>query len=263
MSEETKSTVLITNDDGIETHFFKVLVDALSTRFNVYVAAPKSEQSWISRSISRRRDVSVERFSGFDCKGAWVIDGTPTDCTNIALGHLLPEKPDVVVSGINLGFNYTLPMIMGSGTVAGALEGAFWGIPAVAFSKAIPMTLFEEVRENKGKFKTPDAIASLEATANMTIGLTERLVGRKVSDVVVHNYNFPEVVTDETEIVETKPGLISIGPLFQPESENLYKFKFKAAELSCEDPSSDIETVKGGRISYSTLNYSGLLKNER
>ena len=79
---------------------------------------------------------------------AWSIDGTPSDCVNIALGHLLPKKPDVVLSGLNIGFNATMPLCLSSGTLAGATEGTAWGLPAVACSLDLEQSLFEQVHRN-------------------------------------------------------------------------------------------------------------------
>ena len=131
-----KPTALVTNDDGIDSYFLQVLVRRMQENFEVCVAAPSKEQSWIGRGMTRRDPVTVESFNDLGVP-AWKIGGTPTDCVNIALGCLLEQKPDIVVSGINLGMNVTLPMILASGTVAGALEGSFWGIPSIAFSQNI------------------------------------------------------------------------------------------------------------------------------
>ena len=141
----TKPTALVTNDDGIDSYFLQVLVRRLQEKFDVIVAAPAKEQSWTGRSMTRRDPVSVKEFKGLDVP-AWIIDGTPTDCVNIALESLVNNcRPDIVVSGINLGMNVTLPMILASGTVAGALEAAFGEsppLPSVKISYLRNMMLF-------------------------------------------------------------------------------------------------------------------------
>ena len=100
-----KPHALVTNDDGIESAFLHRLVEALLPDFQVSVAAPAFEQSWIGRAISRRREVEVIQSPSIFPSGvdAWAISGTPTDCVNIALGNLLPKLPDIVISGINIG----------------------------------------------------------------------------------------------------------------------------------------------------------------
>ena len=91
--------ILITNDDGIESKFLHAIASALESRFRISVAAPKLEQSWIGRAVSRRGEVTVDRFSGLPWD-AWSIGGTPTDCVNIALGNLLVlYMPGITIYG--------------------------------------------------------------------------------------------------------------------------------------------------------------------
>ena len=132
-----KPHALVTNDDGIESAFLHRLVEALLPHFRVSVAAPVLEQSWTGRSMTRHGELeAIHSSSHFpDSVEAWAISGTPTDCVNIALGNLLPKKPDIVLSGINIGFNTTESLVLSSGTVAGAIEGVLWDLPAMAFSK--------------------------------------------------------------------------------------------------------------------------------
>ena len=148
-----KAHALVTNDDGIESAFLHRLVEALLPQFRVSVAAPAAEQSWTGRSMTRHGELEAIRSSSHFPDGveAWAISGTPTDCVNIALGNLLPEKPDIVLSGINIGFNTTESLILSSGTVAGAIEGVIWDLPAMAFSKCVPNHLFEKIRDAKGQ----------------------------------------------------------------------------------------------------------------
>ena len=81
------------------------------------------------------------------------LNGTPADCVNFAIGNLLTRAPDIVISGINLGYNITLPMILSSGTVGAALEGSLLGIRSFASSMALPVESFEEIRQSAGNVK--------------------------------------------------------------------------------------------------------------
>ena len=143
---------LITNDDGIDSNFLRVLIEESTSLFEVLVCAPDQEKSWIGHAISRHQKLKpVARGKDFDCH-AYSLNGTPADCVNFAIGNLLPKEPDLVISGINLGYNVTLPMILSSGTVGAALEGSLLGVPAFASSMALPEESFEEIRKNMGKF---------------------------------------------------------------------------------------------------------------
>ena len=128
--------VLVTNDDGIDAHGLRVLVEALSKHADVYVVAPAGQQSGKSHSITFLREVTPRERDVKGAVAAWVLDGTPADCVMWAIDYLENEEgvtPDFVISGINLGFNTGLAAYY-SGTVAGAREGAINGIRSIALS---------------------------------------------------------------------------------------------------------------------------------
>jgi 5'-nucleotidase len=123
--------ILLSNDDGVHAEGVRALREALLTIADVLVVAPEHEQSATSHRITlsaplRHRDLG---------QGIHAVDGTPADCIYIALNlqGLLPRRPDMVVSGINHGFNLGMDVVY-SGTVAAAREGALRGIRAMAVS---------------------------------------------------------------------------------------------------------------------------------
>ena len=127
--------ILITNDDGIRSSGIIRLAQAAQTLGEVTVIAPDQEHSAQAHSISILKPVDFIPFA-FPVPGvtAWVCSGTPSDCVRVGLSYLLPEKPDLVLSGINYGYNIASD-IQYSATVAAALEAAHQGIPAAAFSE--------------------------------------------------------------------------------------------------------------------------------
>jgi len=124
--------ILVTNDDGIETEGIRALAVALSELGEVTVVAPRAEQSAVSRSITFRSPLRVEKWQK-PLPHSFAVTGTPSDCVFLALHHLLPDRPDLLVSGINTGPNLGDDVLY-SGTVAGALEGALNGIRSIAVS---------------------------------------------------------------------------------------------------------------------------------
>jgi len=126
--------ILITNDDGIYSHGIKALKEALSDLGDVWVVAPSGQQSGVSHSFSFFRPLRVHKIKSNGSTFGYAVDGTPADAAKIALRHLLPEKPALVLSGINNGENNGIN-IMYSGTVAGAMEGALVGVPSIAVSQ--------------------------------------------------------------------------------------------------------------------------------
>ncbi|MEI6125457.1 MAG: 5'/3'-nucleotidase SurE [Pseudomonadota bacterium] len=123
--------ILISNDDGILSEGLLSLAAALKPLGDIWIVAPEKAQSAVGRSITLHRPLKMTRLS--DQK--FMINGTPSDCVNLAINSLLPQKPALVVSGINKGGNMA-DDIPYSGTVAAAFEATIWKIPALAVSLA-------------------------------------------------------------------------------------------------------------------------------
>lgn len=257
-----KPHTLITNDDGIQSAFLHRLVDALLPHFRVSVAAPAFEQSWSGRSMTRHGEIEVIRSpSYFPAQvEAWAISGTPTDCVNIALGNLLPEKPDIVLSGINIGYNTTETLILSSGTVAGAIEGVLWNLPAMAFSKCVPGHLFDQIRDSKGQ-TDPDFTASLKAAAAHAARMAVDTLSKAPTHIgSVINVNFPPETSVTTAVVETFPAKLQLGGLFAETSPGKYAFRYTDGTEIEPNPESDRAVLASGRISRSILNFSRIGK---
>lgn len=125
--------ILLTNDDGILAPGLEALYRAVSDFGEVDVVAPESQQSAAGHAISVRTPLVVHRVKVKDLFHGYSVDGSPADCVKLALLELLPQRPDFVLSGINAGANTSINVLY-SGTVAGAVEAAFYGIPSIAFS---------------------------------------------------------------------------------------------------------------------------------
>ncbi len=123
--------ILVTNDDGVHSDGIHALAAALRPLGQVIVAAPHIEASAIGHALTLRRPLRLEQLR----EGVYEIDGTPTDCVNIAITSIFRTMPDLVVSGINKGYNLGDDVTY-SGTVSGALEGALLGVPSIAVSLA-------------------------------------------------------------------------------------------------------------------------------
>jgi len=121
--------ILVSNDDGILARGIGLLTEVCAAVGQVTVVAPDREQSGTSHSLTLHRPVRANRRPD----GAFQVDGTPTDCVLLALGALMPERPDWVISGINHGPNMGEDVLY-SGTVAAAMEGLAAGIPSIAVS---------------------------------------------------------------------------------------------------------------------------------
>ena len=152
--------ILITNDDGVHSEGIRVLAEALAPLGEVTVVAPVQESSAISHALTLRRPLRLDAVR----PGVYAVDGTPTDCVNVAIAHVLHGKPDLIVSGINKGWNLGDDVTY-SGTVAGALEGALLGVASLAISA--------QSREDVCEFAPSARVAATLAESVLERGLPQ------------------------------------------------------------------------------------------
>ncbi len=132
MTQE-RPLILVTNDDGITAPGIRALVNAVKDLGQVVVVAPDSPQSGMGHAITIGEPLRLHKTEIFDGIESWECSGTPVDCVKLARDKILHRKPDLCVSGINHGANYSINIIY-SGTMSAAMEAAIEGIPSVGFS---------------------------------------------------------------------------------------------------------------------------------
>ncbi|MEA5027005.1 MAG: 5'/3'-nucleotidase SurE [Erysipelotrichaceae bacterium] len=125
--------ILVSNDDGIEAIGLRALVKELKKIGDVTVVAPNTQRSASSHCLTIKGSLKVKETPIDDDITGWAVYGTPADCVHLAVKKILAVKPDLIVSGINQGFNISSDCIY-SGTVAAAREGFILGIPSIAVS---------------------------------------------------------------------------------------------------------------------------------
>src|SRR5436305_1632682 len=134
LMKEGNVRILLTNDDGIYAPGLRALRQELQKIGEVIVVAPATEQSAVGHSITLLTPLVVQEvFDEQNRPMGWAVEGRPADCVKLALLELLPQPPDLVVSGLNAGSNAGINVLY-SGTVAAAIEGAFYHQPAIAVS---------------------------------------------------------------------------------------------------------------------------------
>ena len=253
--------LLVTNDDGIGCVFLHELVRALiAADHQVFVVAPKIEQSWTGASKSRHRPVRSEAADlGMGCP-TWSVDGTPSDCVNIGIDHLLPEPPQAVISGINVGLNASLGFILGSGTVAGACEGALHGIPGIAVSQCLDIPVYDRMKDADGR-ADEGLLAIVRSSARHAASLAPALAaGTAPRSFIVHNLNFPYPCTDSSQVRRTIPARVMLPGLFSKQPENgAHQLVFKLGEdTSPVSPLTDRAALEAGFISHTVLDFAKL-----
>lgn len=164
-------TILVVNDDGINAEGIKRLAELAKEFGDVWVVAPEDQCSAMSHRITVRGDISVCPVEfPVDDVIAYSVTGTPADCVKIALREIMPKKPDVVFSGINLGYNVGFDILY-SGTVGAAMEALISGVPALAFSM-----------DNSNSYDVVEA---------HFIDVVRDLMSQEISEDEIWNVNFP------------------------------------------------------------------------
>ena len=226
--------ILVTNDDGVYSPGLKVLAKALKVVGDVWVVAPDKEQSAVAHSLTLHRPLLVEEIM----EQVFAVNGTPTDCVNLAVNRLLPGMPDLVVSGINKGGNLGDDVTY-SGTVSAALEAAIMGLPAIAVSM---------VAREDFLFQTAADYAAKLAEAVLTDGLKR--------DTLL-NVNVPNVAPDKINGVKiTRQGRrIYSGSVLERIDPRGKKYYWIAGDIENweEQPDADYAAVMQGFISVTPL----------
>lgn len=123
--------IIITNDDGVHSPGLLALFQALKKIGDAYIIAPDRERSAASHSLTLHRPLKAEKLR----KNVFSVNGTPSDCVALGVNKILPRKPDLIASGINMGANLGDDVTY-SGTVSAAIEGTILGVPSFAISLA-------------------------------------------------------------------------------------------------------------------------------
>ena len=257
--------LLLTNDDSIECFLLHALVHALQKEgHELCIVAPRHEQSWTGASKSRRRAVASAREDrGLGCL-TWIVDGTPSDCVNIGIAHLLPQSgfptPDAVISGINVGFNASLGFINASGTIAGAWEGAVHGLPGIAISQDLTFAEYDRLTLAKDG-PSPELRETLHHSAARAAALVPELVATTPrQSFIVHNVNLPYPCTPAAVVRRTVPARVIVPALFSPAADDgTHRFVFSLGQdISPAEPLTDRAAIAAGDISHTILDYTRL-----
>lgn len=232
--------ILISNDDGISAPGINALRQALEQLGEVVVVAPDRPRSAAGLSITIHKPLRVEEITFPDSKSkGFAVNGTPSDCVKLAIQALLPVKPDLVVSGINLGSNLGTDVLY-SGTVSAALEAVINDVPAMAVSLAS-----WESRD----FSQAAAFSGRLVTKVMEKGLPNE---------TLLNVNIPVVAAGDKPpgVCVTRLGKRRYQNSFEkrldPRGKVYYWMGGEILDLEAE-PDTDIACVKNGDISVTPL----------
>ena len=236
-----KLSILVSNDDGIDSDGIYSLVSSLKKIANVIVVAPDTQQSAVGHAITMHRPLRVKEFRKKGKFFGYAVDGTPADCVKLGIRHLIKHKPDLVVSGINHGSNTAISVIY-SGTVSAATEGTILGIPSIAIS----LTSYEPKVDFSVAAQFAQKLAKIVAEKGLPKG-------------TLLNVNVPHVSKKQIKGVEiTRQGKSSWNDEFEarkdPGNKNYFWLKGDLIEIDEEDDI-DQKAIMNNKISITPIQY--------
>lgn len=233
--------ILLGNDDGLFADGLGALRRELETipEAEIYASAPDRERSAAGHAITMHKPLFAQetRFEGSRAT-CWAVSGTPADCIKLGVQALLPEKPDLVISGINRGPNLGTDVFY-SGTVSAAIEAAILGVPAIAVSLC--------------EFAKPDYTFAARFTKRLAL----EVVKRGLEPGTLLNVNVPSI--DEEHIAGTAVTKLGVR-LYEnefdkrtdPRGRTYYWLGGQVKKLH-NDPDTDVEAVKQNLVSVTPI----------
>jgi 5'-nucleotidase len=241
--------ILLTNDDSHDSPLFLLAIRTLQQFGDVDIVVPATEQSWKGKSMTRYGALYVDRI---DLHGtpAWSVSGTPADCVNLAIYNLLEHKPQLIVSGINIGKNVGLGFTLASGTIGACLEANIAGLPALALSQEIAPEEFRHWdAERSFKSATIERItATVEA---MMPTIWRELIAPDDFEATTWNVNFPYAQVERPTIVHARLGLSYYQGCFKQRGDQ-YHHALATAQLDSHADTDDV-VLQSGHVSATRI----------
>jgi len=237
--------ILLTNDDGIYAEGIQILGEKLLGHENIdtYIIAPDREQSATGHSITMHRPLRAEEVKFYRNPGlkGWSVNGTPADCVKLAIECLLPEKPDLVISGINNGANLGSDVLY-SGTVSAAIEATILGVPALAVSL------------------TEDDNPDFHFAADFTFKLIRVIEENNLPKNTLLNINIPGIERNKIAgITVTRLGNRQYRNAFEkrvdPRGRNYYWLAGEVVDTFGDDGETDVAAIHNSFISITPIHF--------
>lgn len=240
-----KTSILLTNDDGIYAPGLQALYRVLKDEYDLYIFAPSEEKSGTGHAITFTEPLRAKKITTPAGLIGTSVNGTPADCVKIGLIEKMTKKPNFIISGINHGPNFGT-LLHYSGTAAAAREGAIQGIPSLAVSLA-----------------TKDTNAEFDRAAEITKAILIKIEKETFPENTFLNINIPytEKALSKKNIVTTSlaPYCFSENFIKRKDSRNVSYYWMDMSTVKVLEPSDDIlydvNAIKNDKISITPVTY--------
>lgn len=239
--------ILVTNDDGPFSPGLSVLREALRGLGEVFTVVPETPKSATGLGLTLHKPVRVNKL-GLEGEHIYLVSGTPSDVIYIAM-NVVTGKPDLVFSGVNIGDNLSIQVILSSGTLGAVLQASIEGVPGVAFSAAVDSP--EELEEPEYRSFV------LRATRAIASAVVERGLPPGVD---VLNVNFPPVITSEVVVVRPARRRFSAAVVKRRDPQGRPYYWLYGHPVEAEEGSDAHAVLEEGKIAVTPISLSALLE---
>jgi 5'-nucleotidase len=232
--------ILLTNDDGIYAPGLAAMERELRHLGDVSVVAPATEQSGVGHSITFLSPLICKEVYEGDRQRGWAVEGSPADCVKLGISEFCPKRPDLVVSGINGGLNAGINVLY-SGTVAAAIEGAFFGITSIAVSLEY------------------DEHAEFDQAGRLARSVIEQILATRQNEPRLYNLNIPTAAVENSRGVHVVPmGVARYGEEFIKRKDpkgRTYYWATGDPPAPTDAPETDLAALQNGYVTITPLQY--------
>ncbi|MFA6081017.1 MAG: 5'/3'-nucleotidase SurE [Patescibacteria group bacterium] len=241
--------IFIVNDDSIRSPGLSMLVKKLE-KHNLTIISTENVRSWTAKAITLNKYLQLKE-SLIASHRAYVIDGFPADCVNIGLNHIVKEKQDLLVSGINIGENATVGWLLSSATVAATIEGAICGVNGIAFSQQLSDETYEEITKSvRDKKPIADYEKFFHLSGKVSQIITDYVLKNKFPKAAkIISVNIPPEERYNGKLMITQPYHWNYGSLFSRTSKGFIKTGGNFTEKKVTQEGTDMWALHNGYIS--------------
>lgn len=233
--------ILVTNDDGIHAPGLHALAEAMKRLGTVQVIAPTSEQSGVGLGITYLHPLLVQEQKIAGKHFGWAVAGTPADCVKLGILEFCDERPAIVVSGINPGPNVGINVLY-SGTVAAAIEGAFFGVTSFAVSRS------------------DDPAVDYTEVADRAVSIVEQILATKPPEGSLWNVNFPPLAETPPQGIKAvsmgvRRHVQVVESRLDPRGRKYYWTGLDPLHNHEMEPGTDVKELADGYITVTPLRF--------
>lgn len=233
--------ILLVNDDGIHAPGLRAMYESLTELGDVQVVAPLVEQSGVGHRITYLHPIMVREIFEEGKHYGWAVDGSPADCVKLGVLEFCGREPDLIVSGINSGANVGINVLY-SGTVAAAIEGAFFGVTSIAVSLS--------------QGAPPD----YQATAIRSLHLIRQILGTSPRKGSLWNINFPNSRPEGPRGIKWANMAVrrhsdTVEKRTDPRGRPYYWSGLDPLRNHAMDPGSDVAELVDGYVTITPLHF--------